>query len=116
EVEAAERRGCRLDELLDRVLVGHIDRNSECAPAGAFDLARDFSEGTLVAGGERDRGSLGRKGLGGCSADAAAGTGDDRHLSLELTGVFGHLCPFGSVLIRGADAAASSWGSESSHR
>jgi hypothetical protein len=93
EVEPPERRGCRFDEMLDGVLVGHIDRNDEGAAAGAFDLAGNFRERILVAGGERHRGSLGRKRLGGCSTDAATSTGDDSHLSFELTSVFGHLRP-----------------------
>jgi hypothetical protein len=44
EVEPPERRGCRFDEMLDGVLVGHIDRNDVGATAGAFDLAGNFRE------------------------------------------------------------------------
>ena len=76
--------------LLGRVGIGHVDPHRERIAAFTLDAVGDLLRTLGVDVGDDDGRALAGERLGVRLADPAAGTGDDRHLLLELITIKTH--------------------------
>ncbi len=88
DIDAAKRLGHRLGGAVDRVLVGHIHRHGDGAPAGGFDIGGGLLRSLEIQVGDGDRRALLGQQVSNGLADAAGGAGHDGGFSLELHGRF----------------------------
>ena len=68
----------------DAVAVGQVERRDGRIAAGLMDLLFDFFEIVGAARGDDDMGAFLRQGEGGCRADTAACTRNERQLTFKL--------------------------------
>jgi hypothetical protein len=77
-VHPPELGGGATDQVTDRFLVGHVDRDEHRPPAAGPDLVLDPPAGRLVPAAEHDVGTHGREAPCHRMAEALRGAGDDR--------------------------------------
>ena len=92
-VDAAELRKRLRGHLLGGVGVGDVDPHGERVAALALDAVGDLLRALGVDVGDDHGRALAGQRLGVRLADTAAGSGDDRHLLLELITVKTHRRP-----------------------